>query len=74
MGVQVQQREKTYNGILMVNEQRSCASPSPESRRPERFLIAVEEKDFEAICESIVQLLDLAIKTLRPVSAHDQQT
>jgi hypothetical protein len=57
-----------------MNEQCSCAPAWAKSGGPERFLIAVKQKDFEAIREATVELFDLSIKALRPVSAHDQQT
>jgi hypothetical protein len=72
--IHAEQREKSHDGILVMNEQCSCAPAWAKSGCPERFLIAVEQKDFEAVREAIVELFDLSIEALRPVSAYDQQT
>ena len=56
----------------MMDQQCPGASPRPEGRRPKRFLITVEQKDLETICEPLVQSLDLAIEALRTIAADEQ--
>lgn len=74
VGARVENREKAYDGFLVMNQQRPSAPPWPEGRGPERRLVAVEKKDFQAIRKALAQLFDLAIEALRTIAADDQQT
>jgi hypothetical protein len=60
----LEKRKEAHDRILVMNEQGARRATWPKGGCPERFVIAVEKQDFEAIRITLPQVLDLSIEAL----------